>query len=364
MLLVGLLIAMATACSDAAANDRPTGGVESLEQVVRAPRLPAKLPAASRLGPTIPGLENDAFPQGLAYLPDQDWFLISLYHRKKKEKVPDAAFVVAVDCKTERVTRCRRLKDENGRPHAGHVGGIAVHGTSLWIASGADMYRMPVEAIVAGEKDDEATIAKVFRPVSNASFVACHERVLWVGNFYKKATPENSRRGEPSLTRSNGEPVRGVLAGYPLDRHGDLEEGARSDQKMVPKFVISLPEKVQGVTFHQDTILVSTSYGRSRNSKLLALPNPLTERVERPSDHVTFSSGEQRPLWFLPTPKQSDAVKLITLPPMAEGIAVRNETLAILFESGATQYRSSSSAWLDRLVYLPLADVVDNAAAP
>jgi hypothetical protein len=114
-----------------------------LKQAAARPHPKVKLPNHG-VGPKIPGLAQGAIPQGLVYWEKQDWFLISHYFEEKA----NTSVVTAVHAKTGKLERCLTLVEASGRPHTGHVGGLAVSDKYLWTGSG-ELYRAPLEAVEA-----------------------------------------------------------------------------------------------------------------------------------------------------------------------------------------------------------------------
>jgi hypothetical protein len=94
-------------------------------------------------------------------------------------------------------------------------------------------------------------------------------------------------------------------------------------------------------------VLLSQSYGRNNASALLQYKHSNTDK---PDSTVTVGSAKV-PVWFLDS---KNLTSTLVTPPMSEGIADYKDSLYLLFESGATKYRTSSSYALDRIQILPL----------
>lgn len=159
------------------------------------PRRPGKpdLPKPFRIGPVIPGLHQGAVPQGLAYWPERDCLLISYYFDTEV-----ASVVAVIDRKSGDVLRCLSLLEANGDLHRGHVGGLAVLRDYLWIGSGK-VYRVLLEEIAESESVAYLTLRDSFRAATIASFVACDERRLWVGNSCSTRNRRPARRITQSI---------------------------------------------------------------------------------------------------------------------------------------------------------------------
>jgi hypothetical protein len=307
---------------------------------------PGGLPTNATLGAVIPGLGQHAVPQGLAYRPDRDWYLVSLY---RSEPSP-AAFVVAIDAATERVVRCRTLLEEDARPHRGHVGGVAADNSWVWVASGDTVFRIPLAAVTEEGEEGSVRMTPLFKPPCAASFVAILDDTLWVVEFVDHASKKYPGCKKPAMDDRRGTPVRAWLAGYSLGEDGSPLATARVGRALVPDLLLAIPEKTQGVAFHGGRVFVSSSFGRRKESRLRAFADPLPR--ERDAPHATVRLGAKEvPLWFLDVPL-APAWMPPTLPPLAEGIAVRNDTLTVVFESGATEYAADATVAIDRLVGL------------
>jgi len=334
----------------------PAFAAESLRQVEIVDKA-GSLPAGAQFGPILPGLDQRAVPQGLAYLPAQDWFLISLY----RDEPEPAAFLVAGEAAGEcRMARCLSLLEEDGRPHTGHVGGIAVNDRWIWIGSGSNVFQIPVNAVTGGDAPDTVRMTEVLMALGSASFVAIHDATLWVGEFVIPGSEKYPGYKKSGMRDRRGDPVRAWLAGYTLGKDGALTTTAPGHQALVPDKLLTIPEKAQGVAFYDNLVLVSSSWG-PHASRLHAFVNPLADAATKHHDTVLIGKTSV-PLWFLDTP-ETPTWQPSPLPAYAEGIAVRNNMLAVVFESGAEKYREQSERKkypdppvkiIDRLILYPM----------
>lgn len=93
------------------------------------------------------------------------------------------------------------------------------------------------------------------------------------------------------------------------------------------KYILTSPNIVQDVEFTEDYIILSRSFGINNDSKLEFYPNMLNKQSHKKINNIS--------LWFLDVPE-----KTINILPMSEGISKIDNSLYILFESGALKYKN------------------------
>lgn len=296
-----------------------------------------------RLGPVIPGLRQGAVPQGLAYLRSRDWLLISFYFDGGRPSV-----IAAVDVKTGKLTRSLTILEPDGRPHEGHVGGLATSGDHLWIGSDR-VYRVPLKVVVAAREVDYLRCEDAFTLESRSSYLTFHRNTLWVGEFVNRSTPAAVRMMHRLTNRAGGQ-HSAWMCGYHLLPDSPLL-GAGTDTRTMPApdYVLSVRDEVQGVTFVNDLVILSCSYGRSNSSKLAVYRTPSFDRRGSADVIANARGGAQVPVWFLDA---KNHVRDQNIAPMSEGIALCRNELGILFESGAEKYQKGGKAPLDFVIFL------------
>ncbi len=310
-----------------------------------------KLPRGHTVGPTIPGLHEGAIPQGLAYWSRENWFLISCYFHHEEGKPAIPSVVVAIDANTGKMVRCLTLVEANGKAHAGHVGGLAVSGKYLWVGSGK-VYRASLADVSAAKRFDHLRLQKPFHAECDASFIAYHDKRVWVGEFV--AVKDEKFKGNPAhyLKDRNGTPKHAWVCGYTLDADEDLPATV-GDKSPPPSAVLSVRDDVQGLAFHHGHIVLSTSYGRGKDSHLATYKDPLLTEGKKPHKMVEVGLAKV-PLWFLDG--QNKVGKEIDFPPMSEGITAYHNRLAVICESGAERYKAKGHAPLDNIIFLAAHD--------
>lgn len=278
-------------------------------------------------GPVIPGLRQNAVPQGIAFSAKRNRLLISHYF-------DDAASCVSVlDYDSGKLRSVVSLADPSGRPLRGHVGGIAVISKSLFAASGGYIYQYRIGGFL---KPDPGSLAK---PVAarkcetKASFCTATKDMLFVGEFsYGKKYPTHPSH---HLRDRKGTRRTAWVCGY-----------ERADLMGKPKCVLSIRQKVQGMCISGNRVFLSASYGRGNRSRIYVYKNPIGGAAHKT---VSLSGGGKVPLWFL---DGENYIGKIDFPPMAEGIVMIGDRLAVLSESGAAKYQSKGKGPLDRVLLL------------
>jgi hypothetical protein len=143
---------------------------------------------------------------------------------------------------------------------------------------------------------------------------------LWVSEHYEPK--DYPLRGEHTVTAGDGTVRHAWMVGYRVD-----------GECVVPQCVFAVPDRVQGVAVLNDgRVVLSCSYGRTNPSEILICKDP-TEQV--PLCWVTMD-GQSIPLWCL---DEKAVLQRVAAPPMSEGCCVVDDSVYILFESGAYYYR-------------------------
>ncbi len=298
-------------------------------------------------GPVIPGLGEELIPQGLSYAKDQDW-LLSVYYLDDKRP----STLTVVDASTEKLVKSVLLYHEDGLPYNGHAGGIAVSGEHVWIASEMSLYQLKLEDLVqANDNDHVYFINQIPLPVQ-AAYNVVHDGVMWVGEFYEANDyPTNP---EHHLENRDGEMYYAWMVGFPLDPETDGIDEAYWEgpgHEADPAYIVSTREKVQGVTFVDGELIVSTSYGRANASYLYRYHTPLEDEP-----HTTVEMNEREiPVWFLDSKQEPEENSHLRIIPMSEGLIHVDNQLYVTFESGANKYRFTTTYVIDRMLKIDLA---------
>ena len=287
----------------------------------------------------IEGLDEGAIPQGItsyyaAYSTidengstvsrAQQYFLVSAY---MNDGSPSRIYV------TGQVTGYIgfvTLKNMDGTPHYGHVGGIATNGARVWIADGdsvavarstvgTDNILKEIIDKAARNKDrdsddelDSIQFTASFKANCNVAFLyysddsrytgTTYDR-LYVGEFYRKGNYETDQSHR--IKTPSGYKNTALMYEYNIDGSNSenpygltrLTDNYLTEENKVPKiqYIYSIPEKIQGVAFSNRTgystndgiLVLSQSYGLS-NSHLLCFD---WKTVKETQNSVTYKQA-------------------------------------------------------------------------
>ncbi len=276
----------------------------------------------------VPGQTEDMIPQGLTYLPEKDWILISSYD--KSEENPSVIF--ALDRETGNFAAQFNLYTPEGEPWKCHAGGIGVSEYNLYITSDCGVAYFPLsdfDAENGSVKDiaykDSMNFGQLGKTYS--AYVSVSDGILWTGNFYSNSplSPPLAKMGligEDWVWKPNDEYFNAIL-GYELSENSSEKEWAAleaiKDNASKIVNVDNTMDCIQGISFRKlddDTykMYLSRTTDGSLGAAITAATVDLNENVA--------------------TLKESD-FKFYDNLPGAEGIAFVGDDLHILYESGA-----------------------------
>ncbi len=255
----------------------------------------------------LKGLGDGLVPQGFAFDEGED-----LYYYTGYMKDGSASRVYITD--GEEFKYSQLYKD--GEAHTGHVGGIAVGESLVWIADGDKVWAVNKEAF----ENERVDLENYFEPESSASTCTLYDGHLWIAEFYDGShyfTKESHK-----LTSPAGEENNALICAYKID---EAQKAGVFD--MAPQKVISAPDKIQGIAFDESgRLYFSTSWGAT-NSGIYLHNNVLANSYA--------GEFEGAPLWFL---DNESLIKELQGPPMAEGIVFKGGRLYISYESATLKY--------------------------
>ena len=140
------------------------------------------------------------------------------------------------------------------------------------------------------------------RPV--CSYLTYYDNILYVGSF--------------NLGKN------GIIKKYNINRNKIEYTG---------EFIV--PNKVQGLTFYKGKMIISSSYGRRKNSYLLV-----------------FDYDENKKEYLKPNKKYK-------FPPMLEQITEENSNLYLLFESSSNKYRDTCKYVVNELPIMDIDKIIN-----
>ena len=267
----------------------------------------------------VPGLDDGFIPQGICYVENMSTFAISGYMPDDDEGNKQNSRIYLVNPETEE-SRMYIIDS-----FTGHAGGIACNGNDLWISSGGSassngkIYHFTLDMF--GENTTVAYDGYFSVPVKG-SVLYCDGDKLWVSEFYN-SDKDSNKVNEAHHYGSN----HAWSCGYDLP----IEVDYSAKKKLVPDLILSIPDKVQGMSITEDdNVIFSTSYGRRNNSKMYAFEN-----YENWKSDTANVFGEDVTVYIA---RKKNRIIRFVMPTLMEGIDYHNGKLYIIFESGARTY--------------------------
>lgn len=274
----------------------------------------------------IPGVAEDFVPQGLAYYAPKDLIFFSGYCTFG---LPCA--LIAVDRATNQIFKEIFLAYEDGSEFDGHAGGICVTDKNIFISDDNHLYRLSLDTFLNADNSCIYNFEETITVPCTASFCQISNGVLWVGEFER--APEHKTDPSHHIKIGNTENT-GWILGYQLtgSTANELAPGCITASGAIPNYIISIPEKIQGFTICNDTMYLSQSYGRTKDSAIYRHANVLHSV---PATHASVY-GTQVPVWLL---TESISHDTLIAPPMTEGLCTIDGKVYVSFESAASFYR-------------------------
>lgn len=282
---------------------------------------------AGELSVLVPGLKEEFVPQGIAWLAgDGDW-LFAGYSSGK-----DNSALLAVDGRTGELVKQVKLQNVDGSKYTGHAGGVCVTETDIYVSNAHKLLRLSLDTYESLPASAYCAFEEEIPVPVNASYCSYAEGVLWVGEFqYGSEYPTSAAHKVGSADGLQ----RAWTCGYRMGPGQDFS---------APDYILSMTERIQGMTALNGKIYLSQSYGRRvssmiyRYSDVLSGPPALTAEVD----------GHEVPLWIL----DSSALEAALIsPPMAECLCAADGALYVVFESAAAAYKGALNP-MDRVFRL------------
>lgn len=268
---------------------------------------------------TIPGLKEGAIPQGMCYSQKYKMLIISSYHQGGAPSI-----LHFIDYETGKLIKTLILKNDNNSFYKGHAGGLATDNNKLWLVDNYTIYEYSLSELLELKDMEYAIPHQKNGTITKADFSAYSEGILWVGEYhYPFIYPTKESH---YIQLPNGEKNHALLLGYKLDDKGDIDY-------QNPNFAISVPSKIQGLTFSKEgNFVISQSFWSFESSEIRTYQNILEIKTAD-----TFRINEKEiPLWIL---SEDKLIKKITLPPMVEAIQEIEGKVFTLFESSSNLYK-------------------------
>ncbi len=271
----------------------------------------------------IPGLDDGYVPQGFCYDQEENWFLATGYMNDHS-----CSPVYIIDKESGNSDKMVYLKKPDGSDYTGHGGGIALWKNYVYIADGGEnaLYVYDYNQLKTAENGGSITSIGTFGTESSKtdyvkpSCVEVYGDKIVIGEFFREGdypTPDAHK-----ITTPNGDNNTALALEFSLD------EGFEFGINPTPEKAYSLREQVQGITFYNGKMLLSTSWG-------LSFSHIYIYDMEKCATGTTTALGKEVPLVYL---DGTSLVKDLQIPPMSEEMAVVDGKLYVSCESASNKY--------------------------
>ena len=271
----------------------------------------------------LPELNGKYVPQGLCYDSADQKFILTGYMKDHS-----CSPVYVVDKQSGDLEKSVLLKSPDGSDYTGHGGGIAIWKDYLYVADGSEnalyVYKY---SDLKNAKDGGSIISigtfgteKSKTDYVKPSCVEVYGDKIVIGEFFREEsypTPDSHKITTPSGDKNTA-----------LALEFSLDENAEFGINPVPEKAYSLREQVQGITFYNGKILLSTSWG-------LSFSHIFAYDLAKASTSTTTALGQEVGLVYLDSACLQVNMKIA---PMSEEMAVVDGKLYVSCESASNKY--------------------------
>ena len=253
----------------------------------------------------VQGNTSKYVPQGLAYSEKYNIVMQTSYNKNH-----DVSMLYVTDFDSGKLLKSLKLIEIDGSNNINHVGGITTDESTVWITNDYEVNEYSLDEIFSTENDYIKSLRNEKLP-NRGDFCLYDKGTLWIGDFFLN----------PFYKVPDDNPL---LLGY-SNMYTD-----KIDYK-ITFYVISLQKLVQCIEITSDHKFVFTgSFTYLHKSSLSIYDNVLNNEPD-----YYYLNGIQIPYYSF---NESNLIKEIKLPPMAEGFFEKDNELYILFESSADSY--------------------------
>lgn len=251
----------------------------------------------------VQGIKNKYTPQGLTYSEKYNVAIQTSYNKKGK-----VSMLYVTNLSNNKLIKSLKLLNSDGTLDTKHVGGITTDEDKVWITNDYTVDILDLDELIT-TKEDSIKIKETYELPNRGDFTLYDKGILWIGDFFLKHIydcPDDNP----------------LLFGYVLKDNISYDD---------PDYVISLPIMVQGMERDSEGKFIFTdSYTNLVHSKLTIYSNVLE------GDASTYTiNGKEIPYYKL---DKSNLIKTYKLPPMAEGLFLKDKESYIVFESASDTY--------------------------
>ncbi len=225
------------------------------------------------------------------------------------------------------------LAKADGSDFTGHAGGIAINGSTLYIANGGKLHLVSLTDILNAKNSDRVQIQDSIPVNNSASFVYSDDSYIYVGEFHN---------GEKYVTEHPYDTADGryhaIVSRYPLS---EMVIGDDTDNTPRPDRVYSIRDKVQGICFTAGgRVVLSTSYGVADSIYYIYNESDATD-----SGHTLDGA----PVYYLDRVERE-----IKGPAMSEDLDYYEGKVITLSESASNKYIFGKFFFADKIVALDI----------
>lgn len=265
----------------------------------------------------IPGEKDGFIAQGISYDAGDDLFYVTGYMLDGS-----ASPIYMVNKTTKKCVKSVKMAKPDGTAYTGHAGGISVLNDKVYVAGGEEfnVYSIEKQAIkAAADKSSVAISGEVdLNDTENGvgvAFTTTRNGMLYAGEFYR--LPSYPTYPKHEIATADGV-NNAIMIGLEPDGNG-----------FTPAVAYSLPGNVQGASFAQGKLYLSTSWGP-------AFSNIYVYDEAKLSPKGTFSfQGKELPLYILDSTNLEETKKIA---PMSEEIEYVDGRFYIMCESASNKY--------------------------
>lgn len=321
----------------------------------------------------IPGLDpsQDYVIQGMAYLPQKDWMLVTAYHNDGAH----SSKVFCMDAATGEFVAMLSFLNVDGTTNTDHGGGIAISENNLYYSCGDQDRKVayaPLSALDGIQKGEHRVIQlageAVFTEVGSVTssnktayvaYVCYDQGYLWMGNFFDRGaylagiSIAANDYNVPATSNYNS-----MVYGYKLKGSNSAEEWTNlvtgsADCKGSPTHAIALDNNIRDVQYavvDDGKLYLSCSFGSGagnsvnfgfgETSRLITADIDLSAQ---PTTDVVISLNEANSTTKTIKAHKINEYETYDMMPMSEGLCIINGLIFCTFESASNKYLNKSS---------------------
>jgi hypothetical protein len=230
------------------------------------------------------------------------------------------------------------MKTLENKDYTGHAGGIISFNDIIFISSGSKVYTLNINNVLEANDNDSVKVDAVTKVAVSGATMFVYKDFLFVTEFYEET--KNQTDVSHHIKTPSGDTNKALAFAYEIDE--EATSGLKSDE---PELVMSIPEKIQGFLATNEELIISTSFGRYNDSYIYKYKNILNYDT----DNTYTYNDLELPLYIM---DKADITYTLLAPPMSEGMTFYNDSVLVLFESGAAKYRLTTRCKTKNIWYI------------